>query len=41
MLNVAETNWEFVYTLSNYCTLANTLKMLQYNLLQRTIPTIW
>lgn len=28
MLNVAETNWEFAYTLSNYCTLANILKML-------------
>jgi hypothetical protein len=32
-------NWEFVYTLSNDCTLDNTLKMFQYKLLHRTIPT--
>jgi hypothetical protein len=31
--------WEFVYILSNNCTLDNTLKMFQYKLLHRTIPT--
>jgi hypothetical protein len=34
LLNIKEVNWEFVYILSN-----NTLKMFQYNLLHRTIPT--
>jgi len=34
-----EVNWEFVYTLSSDCTLDNTLKMFQYKLLHKTIPT--
>ena len=32
-------DWEFVYPLSNDCTLDNILKMFQYKLLHRTIPT--
>ena len=39
LLNINEVNWEFVYILSNDCTLDNTLKMFQYKLLHRTIPT--
>jgi hypothetical protein len=38
-LNIKEVNWEFVYILSKDCTLDNTLKMFQYKLLHRTIPT--
>jgi hypothetical protein len=30
LLNIKEVNWEFVYILSNDCTLDNTLKMFQY-----------
>jgi hypothetical protein len=36
MLNIKEVNWEFVYILSNDCTLDNALKMFQYKLY---IPT--
>ena len=36
MLNIKEANWEFVYILSNDCTLDNALKMFQYKLY---IPT--
>jgi hypothetical protein len=39
LLNIKEVNWEFVYILSNDCTPDNTLKMFQYKLLHRTIPT--
>ena len=39
LLNINEVNWEFAYILSNNCTLDNTLKMFQYKLLHRTIPT--
>ena len=39
LLNINEVNWEFVYILSNDCSLDNTLKMFQYKLLHRTIPT--
>ena len=39
LLNIKEVNWEFVYILSNDCTLDNTLKMFQYKLLHRTIRT--
>ena len=39
LLNIEEVNWEFVYILSNDCTLDNTLKMFQCKLLHRTIPT--
>jgi hypothetical protein len=39
LLNIKEVNWEFVYILSNDCTLDNTLKMFQHKLLHRTIPT--
>ena len=39
LLNIKEVNWEFVYILSNDCTLDNTLKMFQYKLLHGTIPT--
>jgi hypothetical protein len=38
-LNIKEVNWLFVYILSNDCTLDNTLKMFQYKLRHRTIPT--
>jgi hypothetical protein len=36
LLNIKEVHWEFVYILSNDCTLDNTLKMFQYKLLHRT-----
>ena len=36
LLNIKEVNWEFVYILSNDCTLDNALKMFQYKLY---IPT--
>jgi hypothetical protein len=39
LLNIKEVSWEFVYIWSNDCTLDNTLKMFQYKLLHRTIPT--
>jgi hypothetical protein len=38
-LNIKEVNWEFVYILSNDCTLDNILKMFQYKFLHRTILT--
>jgi hypothetical protein len=38
-LKIKEVKWDFVYILSNDCTLHNTLKVLQYKLLRRTIPT--
>jgi hypothetical protein len=39
LLNIKEVNWEFVYILSNDCTLDNILKMFQYKFLHRTILT--
>jgi hypothetical protein len=39
LLNIKEANWEFAYILSNDCTLDNTLKCFQCNLLHRIIPT--
>ena len=38
-MNIKEVNWEFVYILSNDCTLDNILKMFQYKFLHRTILT--